>query len=165
MWKHCCKCLHLPSSLLRLTASNAPCSFISCRRHRGRTNRARISSPVSRLPSYVSPLLMHRAVSFRAVGIKEKPIRQGCHLPSPVLRLTASNAPCSFISCRRHKGETNRARISSPVSRLTSHRFYRTRCSFISCRRHKGETNQARMSSPVSRLASHRFSAIAPESD
>ena len=154
---------------------------------------------IYRLPSYVSPLLMHRAVSFRAVGIKEKPIGQGyhlpspvlrltgfivpgadsylaggieaepigqgCHLSSPVLRLTASNAPCSFISCRRHKGETNRARISSPVSRLTSHRFYRTPCSFISCRRHKGETNQARMSSPVSRLASHRFSAIAPESD
>ena len=43
---------------------------------------------IYRLPSYVSPVLSPRAVSFLAGGTKDEPIGQRCLLPSPVLRLT-----------------------------------------------------------------------------
>lgn len=52
VWKHCCNCLPLPSALLRLTGFVAPCGIISCRRHKGKTNPAKRSSTVYRLPSH-----------------------------------------------------------------------------------------------------------------
>ena len=65
---------------------------------------------IYRLPSYVSPLLLPRAVSFLASGIEQRPIAQGRHLPSPLSRLTALRFLCFIPThtsvCKSGNGAT-----------------------------------------------------------